>query len=60
MHEPTTAQRDEHGPQLTEHGGAAEADHDREVPEIDLLRDLAIRGITLRNRIVLPAMPMRL
>jgi 2,4-dienoyl-CoA reductase-like NADH-dependent reductase (Old Yellow Enzyme family) len=32
------------------------ADHDREVPEIDLLSPLAIRGVTLRNRIVMSPM----
>jgi 2,4-dienoyl-CoA reductase-like NADH-dependent reductase (Old Yellow Enzyme family) len=34
----------------------AEADHDRELPEIDLLSPLAIRDITLRNRIVMSPM----
>ncbi len=34
------------------HGCPADADHDREVPEIDLLSPLTIRGVTLRNRIV--------
>ena len=29
----------------------AEADHDRELPEIDLLSPLTIRSLTLRNRI---------
>jgi 2,4-dienoyl-CoA reductase-like NADH-dependent reductase (Old Yellow Enzyme family) len=32
------------------------SDHDREVPEIDLLSPLAIRGVTLRNRIVMSPM----
>src|SRR5436190_16363124 len=32
------------------------ADHDREVPEIDLLSPLTIRGVTLRNRIVMSPM----
>jgi 2,4-dienoyl-CoA reductase-like NADH-dependent reductase (Old Yellow Enzyme family) len=31
-------------------------DHDREVPEIDLLCPLTIRGVTLRNRIVMSPM----
>ena len=31
-------------------------DHDREVPEIDLLSPLTIRGVTLRNRIVMSPM----
>ncbi|QDV35630.1 NADH:flavin oxidoreductase/NADH oxidase [Tautonia plasticadhaerens] len=38
------------------HGCIADADHDREVPEIDLLSPLAIRGVTLRNRIVMSPM----
>jgi 2,4-dienoyl-CoA reductase-like NADH-dependent reductase (Old Yellow Enzyme family) len=32
-------------------GCRAAADHDREVPEVDLLSPLTIRGLTLRNRI---------
>lgn len=34
----------------------AEADHDREIPDIDLLTPLKIRGLTLRNRIVMSPM----
>lgn len=37
-------------------GSRAEADHDREVPEVDLLSALTIRGVTLRNRIVVSPM----
>jgi 2,4-dienoyl-CoA reductase-like NADH-dependent reductase (Old Yellow Enzyme family) len=37
-------------------GCPAGTDHDREVPEIDLLSPLTIRGITLRNRIVMSPM----
>lgn len=33
------------------HGCQADSDHDREVPEIDLLSPLTIRGVTMRNRI---------
>src|SRR6185503_14699330 len=40
----------------TTHGCRAESDHDREVPEIDLLSPLTIRGITFRNRIVMSPM----
>jgi 2,4-dienoyl-CoA reductase-like NADH-dependent reductase (Old Yellow Enzyme family) len=39
-----------------DHGCLAGAQHDREVPEIDLLSPLKIRGITLRNRIVMSPM----
>src|SRR5262245_59992284 len=34
----------------------AGCDHDREVPEIDLLSPLTIRGVSLRNRIVMSPM----
>lgn len=34
----------------------ANADHDREVPEIDLLSPLTLRGVTLRNRIAMSPM----
>ncbi len=39
-----------------QHGTLADADHDREVPEVDLLSPLTMRGITLRNRIVMSPM----
>ena len=38
------------------HGCPSGADHDREVPEMDLLSPLTIRGVTLRNRIVMSPM----
>jgi 2,4-dienoyl-CoA reductase-like NADH-dependent reductase (Old Yellow Enzyme family) len=37
-------------------GTTSDADHDREIPEIDLLSPLTIRGATLRNRIVMSPM----
>jgi 2,4-dienoyl-CoA reductase (NADPH2) len=37
-------------------GCSADSDHDRNVPEIDLLAPLTIRGLTLRNRIVMSPM----
>src|SRR5689334_19208376 len=40
----------------TSHGCQADADHDREVPEVDLLSPLTLRGVTLRNRIVMSPM----
>lgn len=40
----------------TTHGSVADARHDREVPETDLLTSLTIRGVTLRNRIVMSPM----
>src|ERR1700727_2321925 len=36
---------------ITTHAGRAGTDHDRKVPEIDLLSPLTIRGLTFRNRI---------
>ncbi len=38
------------------YGCPADADHDREVPEIDLFSPLTIRGIELRNRVVMSPM----
>ena len=46
----------EHTQKPAAHGCPAGTDHDREVPEIDLLSPLTIRGITLRNRIVMSPM----
>jgi 2,4-dienoyl-CoA reductase-like NADH-dependent reductase (Old Yellow Enzyme family) len=38
------------------HGCPADADHDREVPAIDLFSPLTIRGVELRNRVVMSPM----
>jgi 2,4-dienoyl-CoA reductase-like NADH-dependent reductase (Old Yellow Enzyme family) len=38
------------------HGCPSQCDHDRDVPEIDLLSPLTIRRVTLRNRIVMSPM----
>ena len=38
------------------HGCTADSKHDRELPEVDLLTPLKLRGITLRNRIVMSPM----
>lgn len=48
--------RNEPEPRTASPGCRTDADHDREVPEIDLLSPLVIRGVTLRNRIVLSPM----
>jgi 2,4-dienoyl-CoA reductase-like NADH-dependent reductase (Old Yellow Enzyme family) len=40
----------------TAHGCPSGVDHDREIPDIDLLSPLTIRGVTLRNRIVMSPM----
>ncbi|MBV8227568.1 MAG: NADH:flavin oxidoreductase/NADH oxidase [Verrucomicrobia bacterium] len=42
--------------QLTLRAGRAGTDHDREVPEIDLLSPLTIRGVSFRNRIAMSPM----
>src|ERR1700739_3955072 len=42
--------------QVNARAGRAGTDHDREVPEIDLLSPLTIRGITFRNRIAMSPM----
>src|SRR3954466_7276114 len=38
------------------YGDPAGSEHDCEVPELDLLSPLAVRGVTLRNRIVMSPM----
>jgi 2,4-dienoyl-CoA reductase-like NADH-dependent reductase (Old Yellow Enzyme family) len=38
------------------HGCTADTDHDRDVPEVDLLSPLVIRSVRLRNRIVVSPM----
>src|SRR6478672_813764 len=42
--------------QRASRGCTAGADHDREIPEIDLLAPATFRGVTLRNRIVMSPM----
>ncbi|MDB6087252.1 MAG: NADH:flavin oxidoreductase/NADH oxidase [Gammaproteobacteria bacterium] len=37
-------------------GAAADMEHDQEIPETDLLTPLSLRGVTLRNRIVVSPM----
>jgi 2,4-dienoyl-CoA reductase-like NADH-dependent reductase (Old Yellow Enzyme family) len=46
----------DHTQKALSHGCPAGSDHDREVPEIDLLSPLTIRGVTLPNRIVMSPM----
>lgn len=43
-------------PNTSSTGCPSGADHDREVPETDLLSPLTLRGVTLRNRIVMSPM----
>jgi 2,4-dienoyl-CoA reductase-like NADH-dependent reductase (Old Yellow Enzyme family) len=56
MDEPSAKRSDDQAQPVTSHGCSAATDHDREVPEIDLLSPLSIRGITLRNRIAMSPM----
>ena len=56
MDEPTANLPDDQTPRAMAHGCPAGTDHDREVPETDLLSPLTLRGITLRNRIVISPM----
>ena len=56
MNEPAAKRHDDLSPQVTSHGCSADSDHDREVPETDLLSPLKIREITFRNRIVMSPM----
>jgi 2,4-dienoyl-CoA reductase-like NADH-dependent reductase (Old Yellow Enzyme family) len=56
MDERTANRPDDQASSVLAHGCPAGTDHDREVPEIDLLSPLAIRGVTFRNRIVMSPM----
>jgi 2,4-dienoyl-CoA reductase-like NADH-dependent reductase (Old Yellow Enzyme family) len=40
----------------SKHGALVDANHDREVPEVDLLSPMRLRGVTLRNRIAMAPM----
>ena len=51
--------RDPSAPQVgpsVAHGCASGTHHDREVPEADLASEIVVRGVTLRNRIVMSPM----
>src|ERR1700674_5142153 len=43
-------------PQLVARAGRTDTEHDRDLPEIDLLSPLTIRGVSFRNRIVMSPM----
>jgi 2,4-dienoyl-CoA reductase-like NADH-dependent reductase (Old Yellow Enzyme family) len=51
-----TAQPAGSAAQASQHGAMADASHDQEVPEVDLLSPLAVRSLTLRNRIAMAPM----
>jgi 2,4-dienoyl-CoA reductase-like NADH-dependent reductase (Old Yellow Enzyme family) len=52
----TARQSNDQSAQNPLRAGRAGTDHDREVPEIDLLSPLTIRGVTFRNRIAMSPM----
>ncbi len=56
MNKSISDRQDQQAPHVTAHGCPVSTDHDREVPEVDLLSTLTIRGITLRNRIAMSPM----
>ena len=56
MSEPLIHQPNDQTKQLTPRAGRASTDHDRGVPEIDLLSPVTIRGVSFRNRIVMSPM----
>jgi hypothetical protein len=56
MSEPVIYRPNDQTVRLTPRAGRAGTDHDREVPEIDLLSSLTIRGVSFRNRIAMSPM----
>ena len=56
MNRAMTTQSNDQNAQLRPRAGRAGADHDRDVPEIDLLSPLTLRGVTFRNRIAVSPM----
>lgn len=56
MHEPKSDGSEGEMRRGLVHGCPSGTDHDREVPEIDLLSPLTLRGVTFRNRIVMSPM----
>lgn len=56
MKDSTPSRSGDREAKVTGQGCPAGTDHDREVPEFDLLTPLTIRGVTFRNRIVMSPM----
>ena len=56
MEESAASRFDGRDPRVTGQACPAGTDHDREVPETDLLSPLTVRGVTFRNRIVMSPM----
>jgi 2,4-dienoyl-CoA reductase-like NADH-dependent reductase (Old Yellow Enzyme family) len=56
LSEPVIRRSNDQTVRLTPRAGRAGTDHDREVPEIDLLSPLTIRGVSFRNRIAMSPM----
>src|SRR5215471_12897401 len=56
LSEPVIHRSNDQTVRLTPRAGRAGTDHDRELPEIDLLSPLTIRGVSFRNRIAMSPM----
>jgi 2,4-dienoyl-CoA reductase-like NADH-dependent reductase (Old Yellow Enzyme family) len=56
MNTPEAARSADRSSPAFAHGAPADATHDRELPEVDLLSPLSIRGVRFRNRIVMSPM----
>ena len=56
MNQAMTSQSNDQRAQVRPRAGRAGTDHDRDVPEIDLLSPLTLRGVTFRNRIAMSPM----
>lgn len=56
MNTPAVARSADPSSHPAAHGALADTAHDRELPEVDLLSSLVIRGLTFRNRIVMSPM----
>jgi 2,4-dienoyl-CoA reductase-like NADH-dependent reductase (Old Yellow Enzyme family) len=56
MNTPAVARFEDQSSHASGRGALADAAHDRELPEVDLLSPLIIRGVPFRNRIVMSPM----
>src|SRR4051794_33755508 len=56
MSETQDVTRQADGNPVQSHGCPSDAAHDRELPEADLFSPITIRGLTLRNRVVMSPM----
>jgi 2,4-dienoyl-CoA reductase-like NADH-dependent reductase (Old Yellow Enzyme family) len=56
MSTPAVSPPESLSPRTSLHGSLVDTAHDRELPEVDLLSALVIRGVTFRNRVVMSPM----